>query len=204
MKNLGTLDRLLRVLLAEICFLAGFFWLGMEWQIPLYLIAAVLLLQAASGACGIYSLIGINTCERIKRKDKNLITVFLVLIIASAAIGGYLSSTMTRDIFLQNFESIKEPYRAVLSDTSQGLRDPSISDYERLNTSFLAFNDKYKNYRPLAIKSDGQLSDDLVNITVIIRGSKEDVFSGDLSRAHSTLQKIDPILQGIMKRNRIE
>jgi len=204
MKNLGTLDRLLRVFLSEICFLAGFFWLGTEWQIPLYLIAAVLLLQAATGTCGIYSLIGINTCERIKRKDKNIITISLVLIIASAAIGGYLSSTMTRDIFLQDFGSIKEPYIAVLSDTSQGIRDQSISDYERLNSSFLAFDEKYRNYRPLAIKSDDRLSDDLVNITVIIRGSKEDVFSGDLSRAHNTLQKIGPMLQGIMRRSRLE
>ncbi|MDQ1262555.1 MAG: hypothetical protein QG575_1736, partial [Euryarchaeota archaeon] len=39
MKNLGTMDRLLRVILAEICILVAFFWATEVWQIPLYLIA---------------------------------------------------------------------------------------------------------------------------------------------------------------------
>ena len=49
MKNLGTMDRLLRVILAEICILVAFFWVAEEWQIPLYLIAAVMLSPGGHG-----------------------------------------------------------------------------------------------------------------------------------------------------------
>ena len=60
MKNLGTMDRLLRVILAEVCILVAFFWVAEEWQIPLYLIAAVMLFQAATATCGIYRYAGLE------------------------------------------------------------------------------------------------------------------------------------------------
>ncbi len=75
MRNIGTLDRLLRIIAAEVCVLAAFFWVSKEWQIVLYLLAAVLLFQAATGVCGFYNLLGWNTCENIKRKDKNLLPI---------------------------------------------------------------------------------------------------------------------------------
>ena len=51
MKNLSTMDRLLRVILAEICIIVAFFWVTEVWQIPLCLIAGVMLLQAGTASC---------------------------------------------------------------------------------------------------------------------------------------------------------
>jgi hypothetical protein len=69
-RNVGQLDRLLRVPLGvSAVLLAG--WIlftypittGMFVLLPLSLLAAVLLISAKTGTCGIYKLLGINTCE---------------------------------------------------------------------------------------------------------------------------------------------
>ena len=92
MKNLGTMDRLLRVILAEVCILVAFFWVTVEWQIPLYLIAAVMLLQAATATCSINTILGWNSCEVVKRRDKNLMTAFVVVALLLAVAGSYGSA----------------------------------------------------------------------------------------------------------------
>ena len=90
MRNLGTVDRLLRVILAELCIIAAFFWAAEEWHIPLYLIAALMLMQAATASCGLYSLLGINRCPVIRRENKSLkaALVAVALILAAAGIYG--------------------------------------------------------------------------------------------------------------------
>ncbi len=95
MKNIGTFDRLLRVFIAEICIIIGFFWASTDWQIFLYLIAVVMIFQAATGACGIYKMLGWNTCERVKRDNKNLIRAALAGIIIFGIAAAYASAVLT-------------------------------------------------------------------------------------------------------------
>ncbi|HSD58649.1 MAG TPA: DUF2892 domain-containing protein [Methanotrichaceae archaeon] len=195
MRNVGTLDRLLRVILAEVCVLAAFFWLGREWQIVFYLLAAVLLVQAATGVCGFYNFLKWNTCENIKRKDKNLLPIALMVMIVVAVVGSYGSAVLTRDIFLNDLSSIKEPYDLTLQYTSQDLRQESAQQFERLESSFAAFQEKYTDYRPLVVKFDDQFTADVQNLSAIISGSREDIHKGNLKVAHDNLERAKPLLQ---------
>ena len=92
MKNLGTMDRLLRVILAEICILVAFFWVTTEWQIPLYLIAGLMLLQAATASCGLYKLLGNNRCPVVRRENKSLKAAMIAIVLLLAAAGIYGST----------------------------------------------------------------------------------------------------------------
>ncbi len=119
-KNLGTMDRLLRVILAEICILIAFFWVAVDWQIPLYLIALVMLFQAATGTCGLYNMLGRNSCETIKRKDKNLKTAFIVVALVLATAGSYASIVLTKNIFMDDLGKVNEPYSLALAALRPG------------------------------------------------------------------------------------
>lgn len=60
--NVGTIDRALRILVG-LALIAGFFLnadASLRW---LYLIGIVPLATGLSGSCGLYSLLGINTCR---------------------------------------------------------------------------------------------------------------------------------------------
>ncbi len=201
MKNVGTLDRLLRVILAEVCGLAAFFWLSKEWQIVFYLLAAVLLFQAATGVCGFYNFLRWNTCETIKRKDKNLIPIALVAMIVVAVAGSYGSAVLTRDIFQSDLSSIMEPYNLTMKYTGQDLRQESVQQFELLESSFAAFEEKYRDYRPLVVKFDDQFTGDLQNLSAIISGAGEDIHQGRLKTAHDNLQRAEPVFQSMRERN---
>lgn len=60
-RNVGTLDRGLRIVVG-LALIAGFFLnpeASLRW---LYLLGIVPLATGLAGSCGLYSLIGINTC----------------------------------------------------------------------------------------------------------------------------------------------
>jgi hypothetical protein len=200
-KNLGTTDKLIRIFLAELCILIAFFWVGQAWQMVLYLIAVVMIIQAATGVCGMYNLIGWNTCEKIKRKDKKLVTGTLALMIIVAGTGGYASAVMTRNILIEEIKSIELPYNLTLSYIDLDQRNESISSYEQFNRSLEVFIKKYSDYRPLAIKFDDKFPQDMQNISSIVAASREDVYSGQFSIANGNLEKVRPILQNIKDRN---
>jgi hypothetical protein len=67
----------------------------------------------------------------------------------------------------------------------------------------MAFEEKYKDYRPQEIKSDTQFSGDMSNISAIISGVKEEIYTGNLSEAHKVLEGVRPIFQGILTRNNL-
>lgn len=200
-KNIGTLDRLLRVLLAEIGIIAAFFWTSPEWQIFLFLLAVVLLVQAATGVCGFYSMLRWNTCENIKRGNKNMIRASLALILLAAVVGSYASAVVTRDTFMTDFKSIREPYNLTIDYSGKDLRQESIASYEHLTAAFAVFQNKYSKYRPFAVMFDGQFSGDLQNISIIINSSGEDIHTGSLAKAHDNLEKAEPIFESMLKRN---
>ena len=170
----------------------------------LYLLAVVMIFQAATGVCGFYNLIGRNTCERIKRKDKNLVVVTAVLIVLIAGIGSYASAKITKNILKGDLASIEEPYNLTLTSTEKDLRKESISQYEMLNTSIGSFNKKYSDYMPFAVKFDEKFQGDMANVSIIVKASRQDIFAGLLSDAHARLASGKPLLQDIKKRDGLE
>lgn len=195
------MDRMVRAFLAELCILTAFFWTGRDWQIVLYLLAFVLVFQAATGVCGFYRLIGRNSCERIKRKDRNLIVGTIVFMVFVAGAGSYASSLVTKNILMDDLRSIEKPYNLTLSSTDKNQRNESIEGYELMNTSFVVFNKKYTDYRPLALKFDEKFQGDMQNFSLVVKASRQDIYNGNLSNAHRSLAAAGPILQGIKERD---
>lgn len=60
---------------------------------------------------------------------------------------------------------------------------------------------KYTSYHPYAIKGDTQFAGDLAQVAQTITGTKTNVHTGDLTLAHTQLETIRPVFQGIFKRN---
>lgn len=201
MKNIGTLDRLLRVFIAEICIILSFFWISRDWQIFLYLIAAVMIFQAATGACGIYKMLGWDTCERVKRSNKNMIRAALVGIIIFGIVASYASAVLTKDMLAKDIIDVRGPYNLTLDYTGKGLIKESAESYRNLSAAFVAFSDKYSNYRPLAVKFDGRFSGDLQNLSAIIGASGDYIQTGNLTKAHGKLVEAEPIFKNMTSRN---
>ncbi len=203
MKNVGTLDRLLRVFLAEVCFIAGFFWVSTEWQILLYLIAVVMVFQAATGVCGIYNMLRLNTCEKVRRSNKNLIRASLAVIIVIAVAGSYASAVLTKDMLAKDIMDMRNPYNLTLDYTSKGMNQESVNSYQNLSTALTAFNDKYSGYRPLAVKFDDRFTGDMKNLTAIIGISGDDIQMGKLTKAHGKLAEAGPIFESMISRDNL-
>ena len=200
MKNLGTMDRLLRVILAELCILVAFFWASTEWQIPLYLIAGVMLLQAVTATCGVYTMLGRNSCEIIKRQDKNMTTIFIVTALVLAVAGGYASAVLTKNIFVEDLGDVSEAYSLALQYSGEGDRENATEEFGNLESAFGSFKKKYSKFRPLTIKFDGNYTAQMNNISEAISGSKEDIYQGNLSQGHEELKKAGPTIQKMLER----
>jgi len=57
-KNIGTVDKVVRIILAVV-----FAYLGYTSNYLWYILAVILLVTALIGYCGLYKLIGVNTCK---------------------------------------------------------------------------------------------------------------------------------------------
>jgi hypothetical protein len=204
MKNVGTFDRLLRALLAEISLLTGFFWVGGAWQLVLYLLALVLLVQAATGICGLYGLLGVNTCERIKRKSSPMVAGSLILLLVVAVAGSYASAALTKKILMDDLEGVKEPYNLALLETGLERRNESVYQYDRLAEALKAFDSKYSEYRPLAIKFDRGFSGDMQNASAIVASVRDDVHLGNMTEAHRRLQDAGPVIHRMVERSGLQ
>jgi hypothetical protein len=200
-KNLGIADRVIRIFLAELCVIAAFFWRTGEWQILLYLVAVVLLVQAATGVCGLYNLLHWNTCEIVKRRNKNLGPVVLILALLIAVVGGYASAIITKNIFLQDLKSFQEPCSQTIGSLEKGEQQEALASWERMNSSFSALEIKYSSYRPVAVRYDGQFSGDLQNLTPLLRGSKEEIGQGNLTQARENLLQVEAIIDAMKARD---
>jgi NADH:ubiquinone oxidoreductase subunit K len=60
-KNEGSIDRVVRLILAVVLFLVGVLSLNGAWQILFYILSVVMLITAILGFCGLYKLFGIDT-----------------------------------------------------------------------------------------------------------------------------------------------
>jgi len=57
--NEGTTDRIIRVILALV-----FAYLGYAYSAWWYVLSAIMIITAATGFCGLYKLLGINTAKK--------------------------------------------------------------------------------------------------------------------------------------------
>jgi hypothetical protein len=200
MKNLGTSDRLVRVIIAEACVIAAFFWAKEDLQLLLVLAAAVMMIPVIKGSCGLYEILGWNSCEIVKRKDKKIKTTFVVAALLLAVVGSFASAVLTKNIFLEDLGSVDEAYTLALQATSQGETGNATVQQEKLEMAFAAFYDKYSQYRPLTVKYDVNFTIQMNNISEAIAGSKEDMLQGNLTSAHEELKKIGPIIEMMQDR----
>jgi hypothetical protein len=60
-KNESNFDRILRVIISVVLFLWSYYWLSGWAAAVVYVLAAVALLTAITGFCGLYKLFGIST-----------------------------------------------------------------------------------------------------------------------------------------------
>jgi len=68
--NEGRLDRILRAAIAVALAEVGYGWLSGWWQIVAYVVAALILITAVTGFCGLYTLMGWNTNSTKKNSKK--------------------------------------------------------------------------------------------------------------------------------------
>jgi hypothetical protein len=195
MKNLGTADRMLRVIIAEACAIAAFFWAGEDLQLLLALAAGLMMIPAITGSCGLYEIAGWNSCEIVKRNDRKIKTAFVAAALLLAAVGSFASATLTRNIFLDDLQSVEEAYTLALQSNGNAGSESSAVEQEGLERVFAAFQDKYSKYRPMTVKYDGNFTAQMNNISAAIAGSKQEMLSGNLSSAHEELKKIGPIIE---------
>jgi len=200
-QNEHLIDRLLRALLASLLFVGGYFWVGGVAQVIIYILALVLAFTAVSGFCGLYGLLNVDTKSNFAKSGNLLAWSLVVLILAVLGASIYASSFFTRKIFVEDFNAMNNNYKQTLFNTGQDKRAESIDNYEKLVISFAQFQEKYKKYKPVVIRSDKNFNTDLESIGNQIKSAKENIYSGDLKALHYELEPIRLAFQGILKRN---
>ena len=198
MKNLGTLDRMIRVIIAEAFLLVAIFWVREELQMPLILATAVILIPVISGSCGLYELLGWSSCEMIKRKNDRLKTALVLAAILLAVVGGFASHVYTKNILLEDLEEVNKSYNiARLSLLADGIN--SSLEIDKLESSFDAFTAKYSSYRPLVVRMDGNFSSRNADISAAISRSKEAGMQGDAAASQRQLEEVGDIISAMIR-----
>lgn len=118
-----------------------------------------------------------------------------------AAQGEGQDQTENESLFLEDFNRVNDPYKKTLFASGQGNRNDSINYYANLTNALAAFQEKYKDSRPMVIKADEQFSGDMMNASAIISGVKDNIYTGNLTDAHKKLEEVRPIFQRILDRN---
>lgn len=199
-RNEGTLNRLIRWLIAVIAIIGAYFWLYGTGQIIAYVIGIIALFTSLSGFCGLYPLLKINTYKGTPA-NKITVIVWILLIVIAGGIMAFASNFFSRKFFLEDFASMNDNYKQLLFNSGKEKRTESISYYEKLLPAYSAFQQKYTNYKPYVLKRDTQLNWDLENIAVLLLELKDGVYNWDLVVTHKRLEEIRPIFQEIFKRN---
>jgi len=201
MKNLGSLDRMIRLIVAEVCLIAALFWAGEELQLPLILAAAVILIPAITGSCGLYELLRWNSCEMIKRKNDRLKRALVLAAILLAVMGSFASHLYTKDILLQDLEEVNETYN-IARQSLIGDDANSPADIDSLERKFAAFAAKYSKYKPLVVRIDGNFSSQIDEISADIYRSKQSALQGDAASSRMELEPAGEIIRAMIKENR--
>lgn len=201
-QNEGGIDRLVRVILAEVLLLGGYFWLGGIWQVLAMVIGTIIFVTALTGFCSLYKLLGINTRVPQNKQLPSLVkTTFVIIFLVIAIAGSYYSNFFTKKFFLDDYNRMNNYYKQTLFYTGQSKRAEALSNYNFLVSEYATFSSKYSEYHPYALKSDAQFNNDLIKVDGIISGLKDKINTGDLKSAHLDLEAVRPVFQDILKRN---
>jgi hypothetical protein len=203
MKNILPIDRFLRLLLSVVLLEAGFFWLSGVPQLLAYLAGAVMLVTGASSFCPIYKVIGVGpSAASCSRMPALWVRVVAVLVLLGALVAGsYASAVFSRKFFLEDFNAMNHHYKQTLFFTGKADREKAVSNYDLWVPAFEKFENKYSVYRPFAVRSDSQFSNDLGQVKAMMLAVKDAVKTGDLHQAHLDLEKVRPVFQEQFKRN---
>ncbi len=123
------------------------------------------------------------------------------LAIAILGIGSFVSTTITRKKFLEDFNRMNGYYKQALFLTGQNKRDEAKTQYDLLVINYEQFNQKYSSYKPYVIRQDDKFNSDLEVVKNLITNAKDGVYGGDLPTTHKQLEEIRPIFQEMFKRN---
>ena len=67
-KTVGSSDKIIRYIIAIVAIYVAYSGMVMApWSYVLYAVAAIMIITGLTGYCGLYSLLGINTCK-VKEK----------------------------------------------------------------------------------------------------------------------------------------
>jgi len=127
--------------------------------------------------------------------------VWIILILVVWWIAAFVSNFFTRKFFLEDYSQMNDSYKQLLFNTGKEKRAESISYYEKLIPAYAAFQKKYTDYKPYALKGDKQLNTDLAKIATLLNDIKDGVYNGDLPATHTRLEEIRGIEQEMFKRN---
>ncbi|MFA6090654.1 MAG: DUF2892 domain-containing protein [Candidatus Gracilibacteria bacterium] len=199
--NEGSLDRFGRIILAEILFIIGFFWLGSVLQIVFFVLSLILLVTGIVGFCPLYILFKINTCQKDIKISKKYWIIFTLLFVLIGGVGSYYSAFFTKKIFLEDYNRMNNYYKQTLFNTGKEKRTESIINYDALFAEYAVFLKKYTSYHPYALYGDTQWNNDITKVASIITDLKDKIYTGDLKQLHLDLEKVRPIFQDILKRN---
>lgn len=198
-RNEGTLDRLIRLFIAVFALLGGYLWLFGTLQIVVYVIGVVALVTAATGFCGLYALLKINTNKKSLNKIVTILSILLIVVLWWVFV--YVSNFVTKKIFLEDFAVMNDSYKQLLFNTGKEKREESVSYYQKLIPAYEQFQNKYTAYKPLIIKWDNQFDADLLQISELLWSFRIYVYSEDLLEMHKGLEAVRPVFQDIFKRN---
>jgi hypothetical protein len=201
-KNVGVLDRVIRLFLSEVFFLLAFFWTYGTLQIVLYVLSFVMLVTSLVRFCGLYTFFKVNTCT-VNEKDISKVTIgFSVLMFVVIAIAGsYYSAFFTKKFFLEDYNRMNQYYKQTLFFTWQNNRTEAMSNYTNLVKEYGIFYQKYSKYHPYVIKADTKFNTDIKTVNDLIISLQNNVTSGDLPATHKEFEAVRPIFQDILKRN---
>ena len=202
MRNVNSLDRLLRALLGVVLLELAYFWLSGGWQIAAYVAGGVMLGTAAIRFCPLYRIFGISTSASNAKTWGGLMTVLAWLLLIGVMAGGsYASHFFTRKMFVEDFNAMNDHYKQTLFLTGKNEREKALVKYDLLIPAFAQFQKKYTAYQPNILKGDVQLNPDLNLVARMLAQVDALVRTGDLHQAHLDLEKVRPVFQSLFKRN---
>lgn len=130
------------------------------------------------------------------------VTVGLLALAIAIIVGGSFGSiVVTRKKFLEDFNHMNGYYKQALFLTGQGKREEAKAQYDLFANAFGDFSNKYQSYRPFVIKNDQKFGTNLTQVALLIKVTKDGVYTGDLAQTHRELEAVRPIFQDVFKRN---
>lgn len=200
--NEGLIDRVARVTIGAFALVVGGFWLGGAPQIVAYTVGILMSVTGFMGFCGLYTIFKIQTCNRNEKPLSGkqlsfLMILFLVILIG----GGFISNTITKKKFLEEYGKMNGFYKQTLFLTGQNKRNEAITNYESWKSEFAIFSSKYKAYKPFVLHNDKEFNNVLLKVSDILVETKTGIYSGDLITTHKKLEEVRPLFQAMFKRN---